>query len=88
MNYADARRQTPGLQINNPGGMILCRCMKVSLQGNLPDRSILQVRILIGSLSIMYTLLCIGWSISARQDFLLTLEDFLMQIWAVFSHGG
>jgi hypothetical protein len=23
MNDADARRQTPGLQINNPGGMIL-----------------------------------------------------------------
>jgi hypothetical protein len=23
MNDADARRQTPGLQINNPGGMLL-----------------------------------------------------------------
>jgi hypothetical protein len=43
MNDVDARRQTPGLQINNPGGVILWRCMKVG--GNLPDRGILQVRV-------------------------------------------
>jgi hypothetical protein len=43
MNDADARRQTPGLQINNPGGMILSRWLKVG--GNLPDRGILQARV-------------------------------------------
>jgi hypothetical protein len=31
MNDADARRQTPGLQINDPGGVILWRCMKVGV---------------------------------------------------------
>jgi hypothetical protein len=31
MNDADARRQTPGLQINNPGGMSLWRCIQVGV---------------------------------------------------------
>jgi hypothetical protein len=98
MNDADARRQTPGLRINNPGGMILWRWLKVG--GNLSDRGILQVRVYlsIGSLSIVYILLCIGWSIFRSAGFpawrergvlfALTLDDFLMQIWAIFAHGA
>jgi hypothetical protein len=86
MNDADARRQTPDAR-RPVWGLII----QAAWSSDVDWKS--GVLLSIGSLSIMYILLCIGWSIFRSAGFpawrergvlfALTLDDFLMQMWAI-----